>query len=57
MGVKTVSEHDDLIVLVDEDGSELEFEVIDVIEVDGIEYAIYRKWDKRMMKQWCSELR
>jgi uncharacterized protein YrzB (UPF0473 family) len=41
--VKTVSEQDNLIVLVDEEGNELEFEVIDVIEVDGLEYVIVQE--------------
>ena len=31
---------DDVIVLTDEDGQEREFSIVDVIEVDGREYAI-----------------
>ncbi|MGI6574556.1 MAG: DUF1292 domain-containing protein [bacterium] len=38
-----MSEQDNLIVLVDEEGNELEFEVIDVIEVDGLEYVIVQE--------------
>ena len=33
-------EHEDVVVLLDEEGNEFEFLVIDVIEVDGAEYAI-----------------
>lgn len=33
-------DHEDLVVLTDEDGVEHEFAVIDVIEVEGKEYAI-----------------
>ena len=31
---------DDIVTLVDEDGGEHDFEVIDILEVDGKEYAI-----------------
>ncbi|HHY37132.1 MAG TPA: DUF1292 domain-containing protein [Firmicutes bacterium] len=35
-----MSEQEDRIVLLDEEGREYEFYVVDVIEVDGYEYAI-----------------
>lgn len=39
-GVKIMVENEEMIVLVDEDGEEHEFALIDVIEVDKEEYAI-----------------
>ncbi|CCO08813.1 conserved hypothetical protein [Desulforamulus hydrothermalis Lam5 = DSM 18033] len=35
-----MAEQDEVITLIDEDGAEHDFNVIDVIEVDGSEYAI-----------------
>lgn len=35
-----VTEPEEVITLVDEEGAEHDFEVIDIIEVDGSEYAI-----------------
>jgi len=37
---KTVAEQDEVITLIDEEGAEHDFMVIDIIEVDGSEYAI-----------------
>ncbi len=37
---KMMAEADDIVTLVDEDGGEHDFEVIDILEVDGKEYAI-----------------
>lgn len=33
-------ERDDVLVLVDEKGEEIEFEYLDTIEMDGMEYAV-----------------
>lgn len=33
-------EHDEVITLVDEEGKEHDFTVVDIIEVDSVEYAI-----------------
>lgn len=33
-------EHDEVVTLIDEEGKEHDFTVVDVIEVDGMEYAI-----------------
>lgn len=39
-GVNMTDFEDRKVVLMDEDGSEHEFEVLDIIEVDGAEYAV-----------------
>lgn len=33
-------ERDDLVILIDEDGSEVEFEHLDTIEMNGMEYVV-----------------
>lgn len=38
--MKGMTESEDMIVLLDEEGKEFRYHVIDVIEVDGSEYAI-----------------
>jgi len=38
--VKILAENEGIITLVDEDGSEHDFSVIDILEVDGSEYAV-----------------
>ena len=38
-------ERDDIIVLVDEDGEEMEFEHLDTIEMDGNEYVVLLPFD------------
>jgi uncharacterized protein YrzB (UPF0473 family) len=35
-----VPEHDEVVTLIDEDGKEHDFTVVDIIEVEGSEYAI-----------------
>jgi uncharacterized protein YrzB (UPF0473 family) len=38
--VKTVAEQEEIVTLIDEEGAEHDFMVIDIIEVDDSEYAI-----------------
>jgi len=44
-------ERDDLVVLTDEDGKDHEFSVIDIVQVDGRDYAILSPMDDSLEDQ------
>jgi len=50
-GVEFMVDNEEKVVLVDEDGEEHEFALIDVIEVDGAEYAILQPLDDELEEE------